>query len=288
LIQLTAAVFIAPYFFLSGLGGEMADRFDKSGVAQHIKLVEIAVAALAVTGYWLQSIPVMFVALFLFGVIGTLFGPIKYGILPDHLAPEEVPSGNALVEGATFIAILLGTIAGGLASGPGNHPSIFAGLIMTFALLCWGSSLLIPRTGQAAPNLRVDANIARSTLGLLKELRRDHRLLWGAIVTSWFWLIGAVALQLMPLLVKDVLGPNEHVVTVFLGVFTVSIAIGSGLAAWLAHGRIVLFPTLFGAFIIAVCSLDLGWATFGVAEAARADVAAVFSTFRAWRMVVDL
>src|SRR4051812_33374686 len=112
LIQLTAAVFIAPYFFLSGLGGEMADRFDKSIVAQHIKLVEIAVAALAVTGYWLHSIPVMFVALFLFGVIGTLFGPIKYGILPDHLAPVEVPSGNALVEGATFIAILAGTIVG--------------------------------------------------------------------------------------------------------------------------------------------------------------------------------
>src|SRR5579871_79428 len=164
LIQLTAAVFIAPYFFLSGLGGEMADRFDKSIVAQRIKLVEIAVAALAVTGYWFHSISILFVALFLFGVIGTLFGPIKYGILPDHLAPEEVPSGNALVEGATFIAILLGTIVGGLAAAPGSHPSIFAGLIMTFALLCWGSSLLIPKTGEGAPHLRVDPNIARSTL----------------------------------------------------------------------------------------------------------------------------
>src|SRR5262249_7686077 len=268
LIQLTAAVFIAPYFFLSGLGGEMADRFDKSGVAQHIKLVEIGVAALAVTGYWLQWIPLMFVTLFLFGVIGTLFGPIKYGILPDHLAPEEVPSGNALVEGATFIAILLGTIAGGLAAAPGNHPSIFAALIMAFALLCWGSSLLIPRTGEGAPNLRVDPNILNSTLGLLRELWHDHRLLWGAIVTSWFWLIGAVALQLMPVLVKGVLGADEIVVDVFLGVFTVSIAVGSGLAAWLAHGRIVLFPTLIGALVLAVCSLDLGWATYGVPDAA--------------------
>ena len=160
LIQLTAAVFIAPYFFLSGLGGEMADRFDKSIVAQHIKLVEIAVAAIAVTGYWFQSVPILFVALFLFGVIGSLFGPIKYGILPDHLTREEIPSGNALVEGATFIAILAGMIASGLAAGPGAHPSIFAALIMTFALLCWGSSLLIPRTGEGAPNLKVDPNIA--------------------------------------------------------------------------------------------------------------------------------
>src|SRR5882762_3594683 len=101
LITLTAAVFIGPFFFLSGLGGEMADRFDKSVVARRIKLAEIAVAAIAVTGYWFASVPIMFVALFMFGTIATLFGPIKYGILPDHLHPEELPASNALIEGAT-------------------------------------------------------------------------------------------------------------------------------------------------------------------------------------------
>src|SRR5215471_10277005 len=285
---LTAAVFIAPFFFLSGLGGEMADRYDKSIVAQHIKLVEIAVAAIAVTGYYFSSIPVMFVALFLFGIIATLFGPIKYGILPDHLHPEEVPSGNALIEGATFMAILLGTIAGGLAATQDNHPAVFCGLIMAFALLCWGSSLLIPRTGQGAPDLQIDANIARSTGRLLKELWHDRRLLWGAIVTSWFWLVGVVALQLSSVLVRDVLGADPHVVNVFLAVFTISIAIGSGLAAWLAHGRIVLFPTLVGAFILGVCALDLGWTTYGLPSVAQAGIAQVFSTARAWRISVDL
>src|SRR5262249_56233240 len=132
--------------------------------------------------------------------------------------------------------------------------SIFRGLIMAFALFCWVSSLFIPKTGEGAPGLRIDPNIARSTLGLLKELWRDHRLLWGAIVTSWFWLIGAVALQLSTVLVKSVLGADWLVVDVFLGIFTISIAIGSGLAAWLAHGRIVLFPTLVGAFLLAVCA----------------------------------
>jgi acyl-[acyl-carrier-protein]-phospholipid O-acyltransferase/long-chain-fatty-acid--[acyl-carrier-protein] ligase len=287
LIQITAAVFIGPYFFLSGLGGEMADRFDKSIVAQHIKLVEIAVAAIAVTGYWFHSVPILFLALFLFGVIGALFGPIKYGILPDHLTREEIPSGNALVEGATFIAILLGTIVAGLAAGPGAHPSIFAGLIMVFALLCWGSSLMIPKTGEGAPNLRVDPNIARSTLGLLRELWNDRRLMWGAIVTSWFWLVGVVALQLMPVLVKSVLGADPHVVTVFLAIFTISIAIGSGLAAWLAHGRIVLFPTLVGAFFLGAGALDLGWGTFGLPSIAEASVTQVFSTARAWRIALD-
>src|SRR5215813_9050823 len=218
LTTLTAAVFIAPFFFLSGLGGEMADRFDKSIVAQRIKLVEIAVAAIAVTGYWFASIPIMFVALFMFGIIATLFGPIKYGILPDHLHLQEVPAGNALIEGATFMAILLGTIAGGLAVGRDNHPAVFGGLIMVFALLCWGSSLMIPRSGEGAPHLRVDPNIGRSTYGLLKELWSDHRLVWGGLVTSWFWLIGAVALSLSQVLVKGELGADENVVTAFLAV----------------------------------------------------------------------
>jgi acyl-[acyl-carrier-protein]-phospholipid O-acyltransferase/long-chain-fatty-acid--[acyl-carrier-protein] ligase len=154
--------------------------------------------------------------------------------------------------------------------------------------MCWGSSLLIPKTGEGAPQLRVDPNIARSTLGLLRELWHDRRLMWGAIVTSWFWLVGAIALQLMPVLVKGVLGADEHVVTVFLGVFTISIAVGSGLAAWLAHGRIVLFPTLVGAFVLAVCALDLGWATYGVPDAAPSGVAEVFSSLRGWRIAVDL
>src|SRR6202140_3048397 len=156
LIQLAAAVFIAPFFFLSGLGGELADRYDKAWVAQRIKFVEIGVAVLAVAGFAFHSLILLFVALFLFGTLASLFGPIKYGILPDHLAREQLPAGNALVEGATFIAILSGTIVGGLAGG-GVTTCI---LVMCFALLCWLSSLLIPPTGAGAPQLVVSKNIA--------------------------------------------------------------------------------------------------------------------------------
>jgi len=288
LITLTAAVFIGPFFFLSGLGGQMADRFDKSIVARHVKLVEIAVSALGVVGFWLHSVPIMFVTLFLFGIIATLFGPIKYGILPDHLKKEELPAGNALVEGATFMAILLGTIVGGLAAKEGNHPGYFGAMIIVFALLCWGASLLIPRTGEGAPNLKVDPNIARSTGALLKDLWIDHRLWWGGLVTSWFWLVGAVVLSLMPPMVKTVLGGTEEVVTVFLAVFSIAIAIGSGLAAWIAHGRIVLFPTLVGALLLGVFALDLGFATYGVTQAATASVTDVFTSWRGIRIALDL
>jgi len=287
LITLTAAVFIGPFFFLSGLGGQLADRFDKAIIAQRVKFAEIGVSALGVVGFWLHSVPIMFVTLLLFGIIATLFGPIKYGILPDHLKKEELPAGNALVEGATFMAILLGTIVGGLAAKEGNHPGYFGAMIMVFALLCWGASLLIPRTGEGAPNLKVDPNIARSTGALLKDLWIDHRLWWGGLVTSWFWLVGAVALSLMPPLVKTVLGGTEEVVTVFLAVFSIAIAIGSGLAAWIAHGRIVLFPTLLGALMLGVFALDLGFATYGATQAATASVHDVFTSWRGIRIAID-
>ena len=288
LVTLTAAVFIGPFFFLSGLGGQLADRFDKAVMARWVKLVEIAVSALGVVGFWLHSVPIMFVTLFLFGVIATLFGPIKYGILPDHLKKEELPAGNALVEGATFMAILLGTIVGGLAAKEGTHPGYFGALIVIFSLLCWGASLLIPRTGQGAPNLYVDPNIARSTGSLLKDLWIDKRLWWGAVVTSWFWLIGAVALSLLTPLVKGVLSNTEEVVTAYLAVFSIAIAVGSLLAAWLSHGRIALFPTLAGAFLLGVFAIDLGFTISGVPDAAKATVFEVFTSWRGIHVAIDL
>src|SRR6476620_3803264 len=202
LITLAAAVFVEPYLFLSAFGGEMADRYDKAVVAQRLKLCEIGVSIIAIIGFVLHSVPLLFVALFAFGVIGSQFGPIKYGILPDLLDKSELPAANALVEGATFMAILLGPIVGGMAAKDGGDPASFAGLMLVFALLCWGSSLFIPRTGEGAPDLVVSRNIAASTGRLLRILRSDDRLVWGALVTSWFWLIGAVVLSLMPPLVK--------------------------------------------------------------------------------------
>ena len=245
-------------------------------------------AGLGVIGFWLHSIPIMFATLFMFGVIATLFGPVKYGILPDHLKKEELPAGNALVEGATFMAILLGTIVGGLAAKEGSHPAIFGTMIMVFAVLCWAASLLIPRTGQGAPNLYVDPNIARSTGSLLKDLWFDKRLWWGSIVTSWFWLIGAVALSLLTPMVKGVLSNTEEVVTAYLAVFSIAIAVGSLLAAWLSHGRIALFPTLVGAFLLGVFAIDLGFTISGAPEAAKATVFQVFTSWRGIHVAIDL
>ncbi len=289
LITLASAIFIAPYFFLSALGGELADRHDKARVAQIIKFVEMFVAALAVVGYARGSLPIMFSALAGFGVLASLFGPIKYGILPDHLAREQLPAGNALVEGATFIAILTGTIVGGLAARGGGSAAGFTALVMGFALFCWLAALLIPPTGQGAPQLKVTFNIAASTLKMIRHLRADARLWWGAMVTSWFWLVGIVVLSLLPPLIKTLIGGNEDTVTVYLALFTIAVGIGSGLAAAIARGRIVLKTTLVGCVLIGAFALDLGLAPLGGPKALSPQApGAVFSSALGVRVAIDL
>jgi acyl-[acyl-carrier-protein]-phospholipid O-acyltransferase/long-chain-fatty-acid--[acyl-carrier-protein] ligase len=290
LITLASAVFIAPYFFLSALGGQVADRYDKARVAQRLKFIEILIAALAAWAYVRSSLPLLFTALFGFGILAALFGPIKYGILPDHLRREELPAGNALVEGATFVAILLGTIVGGLAARDSGDARLFAVLVIGFAIACWVSALLILPTGESAPQLKIDANIAASTVATIRQVRSDARLWWGAMVTSWFWLVGIVVLALLPPLIKTIIGGNEKTVIIYLAGFSISVGLGSGLAAAIARGRIVLRTTLVGSVLIGVFALDLGLAT---SDASRTAVslqgpAAIFSSALAIRVAIDL
>lgn len=289
LVTAAGGVFIAPFFFLSGLGGQLADRFDKAFMARRLKLIEIGAAGVAVIGFLMQSVPVLFGALFLFGVIAALFGPIKYGILPDHLETKELPAGNALVEGATFLAIIAGTMAGGYASSSGATPALFGILVMAFAALCWLSSLAIPKTGEAAPDLRIESNIFRSTSELIRELWGDARLWRTGIMVSIFWLIGAVVMSLMPALVKNGLGGSEQVASVYLTVFAVSIALGSAIGSHLASGRIVLMPVPVASALMGLCALDLAWAVSGLAHSgAPQGVAAFFAKGVSWRVGADL
>lgn len=289
LITLAGATLIFPFFLLSGLGGELADRYDKALVARRLKLGEIAVAALAVAGFAVHSIVLLFVAVGLYGTIASLFGPIKYGILPDHLARSELPSGNALVEGGTFLAILIGTIVAGLAAKDGGDPIHFAWLMMVSSVACWVASRFIPPTGEGAPQLRIKPNIFASTGRLIKYVRGEKRLWWGALVTSWFWLTGALVMSLLPPLVSFHIGGSEGVVTVFLTIFSVAVAVGSALAAWLAHGRINLFPTLVGAVLLGLFAIDLGWTTSAMAPAAHPlGVGEFFSRRYSIHVAIDL
>ncbi len=289
LITLASAIFIAPYFFLSALGGELADRNDKAWMAQKLKVTEIAIAAIAIVGFLLPSMTVLFVALFGFGVIAALFGPIKYGILPDHLQREQLPAANALIEGATFAAILVGTMAAGFAAGGGGDEFLLSGMVMAFAVACWLSSLLIPPTGQGAPGLKVSFNVVTSTIASIRHLWLDSRLWWGAMVTSWFWLVGILVMALMGPLIKRLLGANETTVTVYLALFTIAVGVGSALAAILARGRIELRITFAGAMLLGLCAIDIGYATFDVIRTiGPMPPSAVFTSALGIRIAFDL
>jgi acyl-[acyl-carrier-protein]-phospholipid O-acyltransferase/long-chain-fatty-acid--[acyl-carrier-protein] ligase len=264
LITLSGIIFIAPFFIFSALGGELADRFDKSFMAERVKLTEIPVAGLAALGFFLHSVPILMLALGLFGILASLFGPLKYGMLPEKLETAELAAGNALVEGATFLAILIGTIAGGVAVAQAQSAGIVVLVIAALAVSSWMFSRLIPKAGPAAPDLAITTNPWTSTVALLRELRQGDPRLWGgAHIVSWFWLVGFVALSLLPALVKDSIGGNESVVTLCLATFTIGIALGSLLAASASHGKPNLALVPLGAILIGVFSLVVGWVAVG-------------------------
>jgi acyl-[acyl-carrier-protein]-phospholipid O-acyltransferase/long-chain-fatty-acid--[acyl-carrier-protein] ligase len=289
LITLAGVIFMLPFLLLSALGGEIADRFDKATVAQRLRLTEIGAAALAVLGLALHSVFVMMTALFCFGVISALFGPIKYGILPDHLDRKDLPGANAWIEGGTFIAILGGTIVGGLASTGGTNVAVFGPMMMVLSVVCWLASRYIPATGSAAPDLRIDPNILRSTWTLVAELRMAPRMWRTALMTSWFWGVGAVVMSLLPHLVEHSLGGGEIAVTAYLAVFAVAIAVGSAIAAWMSKGRIVLLPAPVGTALMALFGLDLAVTLWGVESAGRAEtLAAFFAGPNTIRVAIDL
>jgi acyl-[acyl-carrier-protein]-phospholipid O-acyltransferase/long-chain-fatty-acid--[acyl-carrier-protein] ligase len=266
LITLSGIVFIAPYFILSALGGELADRYDKGRVAERVKFFEIPVAMLAALGFYLYSIPVLFLALAGFGIIGALFGPLKYGLLPERLDVQDLPAGNAFVEAATFLAILIGTIAGGLAVAQTQSPIAVSVIILVLALATWLMARAIPFKGPAAPDLVITRNVWVSTRRLLGEARAQPRLWTGALITSWFWVTGSVALALLPPLTKMQLNAPETMFTVCLAVFTIGIAVGSAIAARSSHGGPNLRVVPFGAFGMGIAALVVAAVTWGASS----------------------
>ena len=287
LVTVAGAVFIFPFFILSGLGGELADKYIKGVVAWRIKFVEIFAAAFASAGFFLHSIPCLFVALGLFGICAALFGPVKYAVLPDQLSVGELATGNALVEGATFMAILIGTIAGGLLVSGSHHMGWVTSAVMLLALLSWGFASRIPHTAPSAADLTVTANPWTSTIRLLKSLYAEPRLWDGMLIVSWFWLAGAVVLSLLPALIKDIVGGTEAMVTLCLAIFAIGIAVGSLFAAQLSHVRPNLALVPIGALVMGISGLDLAWVIGHITTGSGITPAAFATSLRGLHMIAD-
>ncbi|HVB89810.1 MAG TPA: MFS transporter [Beijerinckiaceae bacterium] len=289
LVTLAIGIFILPSIFLSALGGELADSQDKARVARALKLGELFVQGIAALGFVFASLPLLYLALFGLGVIAALFGPIKYGILPDHLETRELTAGNALIEGATFLAILLGLIVGGFAAVQGRSPLSVVAQLTVVALACWIASWFIPGTRAAAPDLRPDRNLLASTWRAVHDLRMDARSWTGGLAVSWFWLTGAVSLSLVPVVLKSRLGAGIEVATAINALFAIGMALGSSAAALWARGRIFLTPVSGAAFGMGAFLLDLAFTTGRLpAVTAELSLSQFLGSFTGLRLSLDV
>ncbi|MBX3685298.1 MAG: MFS transporter [Rhodocyclaceae bacterium] len=293
LVNLAAGLFILPFFLFSATSGQLADKYEKSRLIRFTKLLEIGIMVLAAVAFALKSLPLMLSTLFLMGTQSSIFGPVKYAILPQHLKEDEIVGGNALVESGTFVSILLGTIAGGLTIAlPGGSGWVSGGAIV-IAMLGYVASRGIPEAPAADPGLKVDWNPITETWRNIGETRGNRTVFLSILGISWFWFYGAMFLSQFPGYAREVLGGDEHAVTLLLAVFSVGIGIGSLLCEKLSgrHVEIGLVP--FGSIGLTLFGLDLWWASPATvaataASAAPLSIGALLSEPASWRVLFDL
>jgi MFS family permease len=217
-----SAVFILPFFLLSAVAGQLADAYDKARLVRIVKSCEIGIMIVGGAGLLIGNIPLMMLALFSMGVHSTFFGPIKYAILPQHLASDEVLGGTGLVEAGTYIAILAGTILAGFI----NHHVAAAGVII-IAIIGWFAGREVPSAPPVGGDHRIDWNIFRASYRLISATMHVRHLFLAIVSISFFWMIGAVLFVQFPPLVKNVLQADKSVASLFLAIFSVGIAVGS-------------------------------------------------------------
>lgn len=247
LINAAAGLFILPFFLFSATAGQLCDRAEKSALIRRIKLAEILIMLAAAAALLAKHTAALIGLLFLMGAQSSVFGPVKYAILPQQLRREELVGGNGLVEMGTFLAILLGTLLGGLLIAiPGWGTQAVAAAVVALATLGWLSSRGIPPAPAAAPELRLRFNIAAATWANLRHLGADRVQLATALGISWFWFYGATLLTQIPNFTRLSLGGNEQVVTLLLTAFSLGIGAGSLAVESLSRRRIVLWVTLLG------------------------------------------
>ncbi|HTT09188.1 MAG TPA: MFS transporter [Gammaproteobacteria bacterium] len=284
------ALFILPFFLFSATAGQLADKFDKAVMMRAIKLFEIVIMSLGALGFGLHSAAPLVMALFLMGLHSTLFGPVKYSFLPQHLDEAEIVGGNGLVEMGTNVAILLGEIAGGLliADRLHGHWLVAAGTLAV-AAAGYAAARQVPPSPPADPALRVNFNPITETWRSLRFARGNRTVFLSLLGISWFWFYGLVFLSLFPDLAKGVLHGDESVVVVLLTVFSIGVGVGSLLCERLSGHKVEMGLVPFGSLGLTLFGVDFYLACRGYAPLGTAMTMADFlrSTGTA-RLLADL
>src|SRR3954447_5463449 len=297
LSAIAGGLLIAPYFMFSALAGELADRYERARLLRILKGAELATVLLAAAALLIGSTALSFAVVFLLGVQVTFSSPVRYALLPQQVHPDELVDGNALLAGGTFLAILFGTIAGGIAVALDRGTEVACLLLVLSAVAGVAASFRVPPAPAPSPELRLNPNPVSATAAILRHAWEIRAVKLSILGGSWFWLVGSVFLSLIPAFTKETLGAGTGVVTLFLAAFSIGIGIGSVLCGRLMGGEVSARYVPLAATGMTLFMLDLALASLGVVPPGGSGelpsgellgVAAFLSSFTGVRIFVDL
>lgn len=291
LVTLTGGLLILPLFIFSANAGILADKFDKAKLIKIIKLVEVLLMVMAAIGFWYQNIFFLMFVLFLTGTQAAYFGPLKYGILPNHLQDDELISGNGLIELGTFLSILLGHILGVVVIKMPYAMQTIGGLLILVSLIGFIASLFIPKAPSSAPDIKIGFNIVKDTIDIIKFSKKSKNIFLSILAISWFWLVGFTFLSQFPTYAKDYVGGDESVFVLFLSLFSIGVGVGALLCNQLLKGRIEATFVPIAALGLSVFTFDLVWATKAIQldpTQALLTPMQLLSKPGYWRIIIDM
>jgi len=287
IINLAAVLFILPFLLFSSIAGQLTDKYEKSSLIRKIKLLEIVLMSIAAIGLIFEQYILLLALLFLMGAQSTFFGPAKYAILPQHLKPEQLVGGNALVEMGTFLSILLATITAGIIMQSDHSLEITAISIVTLAVLGYFSSRTIPYAAPSDSSLKISYNIFKTTSSLLSRVRETRSIFLAVMAISWFWFLGASYLTQFPVFAKETLNGDTSLVTLLLAVFSLGIGLGSMMCEKLSGEHVELGIVPLGALGMSLFGIDL---YFSIPHQFESIVSwSIFlETAGNWKLLIDI
>ena len=283
------AIFIAPYVLFSATSGQLADKIDKGTIMRFVKMLEIGIMGIAAWGFLTQNAVPLYMCVFLMGCHSTLFGPVKYAYLPAHLDEHELTGGNGLVEMGTFVAILLGTMVGGILVKQGPDGPLYV-TIATLSIAVAGriAAHFVPPSPPSAPELRINWNPITETWNNLRVASRARGVFNALLGISWLWFFGSIFLTSFTPLAREVLGGDENVVTLLLAVFSIGIGSGSLACERLSGRKVEIGLVPFGSIGMTLFALDLWWTTHGMQATQIQGIGWFLGQASSWHVMVDL
>ncbi len=290
LINLSAVLFILPFFLFSAIAGQLADKMDNAILMRWVKFFEIVVMACGVIGFYYDMPLLLLFVLFLMGTQSTFFGPVKYGYLPRILQRAELVGGNGVTDMGTFLAILLGMIAGAHAISYIDGTIIVSVMVMMIAFLGYLAARQIPLTGASNPALKIKLNIFSETWKIIKFSRSNRSVFLAVIGISWFWFFGTIIITQMPNLTRNYLFADETVFILLMGTFSISVGIGSLLCEKLSGGRVEIGLVPLGSIGLTVFAADLYLTSFNFMPAAAElySIEQILGHTQNWRLLFDI